>query len=207
MNRRILRKPEFYTIYAASILDRVVDEEDRKILAWILYPIAEKYRNITLHALRAELRHYNRYGERNCHEQCRRNTLKLIGIDAPILTSRIRRTISPDAIIRVFSSADWFWQYGGKPWADIGRAYKVLEHLLPPKSRGVDVRRTVLALDRLNDLEHNTALYLASYCTFDLTRALWHKAWTMTTQRYIIDRSTREIKKLAWKYRWTLKDE
>ena len=63
-------------------------------------------------------------------------------------------------------------QYGGRAWANIVKGLiKLVE-----AHKAQDFNGVILAIDHLNDLEHNNAFYLASYTTFNLEDALDYKA-------------------------------
>lgn len=79
--------------------------------------------------------------------------------------------------VLLFSQMKWQSMFGGIPWAVIAGTGAMIQKRLPTTQRSVgDI---LVWTDKIIDLEHNTALYLAVYCDFDLKDFLEEKT-TMT---------------------------
>jgi len=131
---------------------------------------------ITLYAVRAELRYFRRgrYNHCNAEDIVDENVdmLKELGIKNWKLE---RKKLSFKDATWLFKEGTWeSGVYGGKAWGDIAEAGSKLESLMPVTVFTMD--KVIMALDRLNDLEHNNNLYLAQYTSFNLGEALDQKA-------------------------------
>lgn len=156
MSVKKLTKTEFYDVYGISL---VTGEKAWLVgeLSPLLFRLADRYIEITDAAVRSELRHIG----------------KRTGIQDKRRYYKDRKTLDLDTCVRIFNSRTWEDQYGGSAWAKIARA---LAHLCKVR-REEDFPKILLAIDRLNDLYHNNALYLESYVTFFLDEALTHLDW------------------------------
>jgi len=171
-----LTTSNFYDVYGISLLSEKTDLSDKYILS-LLLPIAEKYVNITLHAMRCELRYFKRGTESNIvSEPLERNIdiLKQLNVKN---WKKERLTLNIEKILRCFSAGDWNSEYGGEKWANICKNCIELESYIKLK----DIPKICQAIDYLNDLEHNNACYLKDYCTFNLEMALDFK-WNCEEQ-------------------------
>lgn len=182
-----LRKVEFFDVYGISLYEMREDRTlSNKYLLSLLLPIAKKYIEITLYALRSELRYFLSGGARweyNGWQGIRyqRNENRVRIFNKKILEkNRIknwrlsRKKLSLDKIIILFSKGDWIDGYGGEAWKNISIACKTLE--LEIYNNNNNITKICQAIDRLNDLEHNNAFYLWNYTSFNLREALDYKS-------------------------------
>lgn len=174
-----LNKKEFYDVYAISLImnNQTLEQE----LLDIALPIAKKYIKITRYALGTELRH-------------------VIGFSTYDLTEskRIywtRKKLKTQEIIDLFDGRKWTPQYGGTKWKKIAKGLLVLEKMYEQQS----LQGIILAIDHLNDLEHNNNLYLGQYTTFDLYEALYDKRDRRYDHDSIVSQCSRELKILTIK--------
>lgn len=179
MSIRKLTRKQFYTVYGVSLLAEKAQDSDLEYLAGILNPIAQRYADITACALRSEIRYFsygyntNGFGtpgdriDRNMELASRLNLRPLDWVGAGSKSLKI------DDIIIMFNEGYWGGGWGGKAWGRIATAQRGLLNVLP--STRSNLKQVVMSIDRLNDLEHNNALYLQSYCCFDLSDALQAK--------------------------------
>ncbi len=165
---------EFFTVYGISLLEAKAEEHDREYLAGLLTPQAEKYRDITLYALRSELRHFLCGGADpnggGIAIENRQANLDLLHKLKKTWGRSTRNLLSIDEIIILFKDGAWEVQYGGNPWEDIAKVCKKLIDSLP--ATRFNLKKVITHIDRLNDLEHNNSLYLVTYSTFNLEDAL-----------------------------------
>jgi len=161
-----LKKKEFFDIYGISLLihkginNEVINER-------ILY-IAKKYIDITNYAVRSELRYANTGGLSIMSERTVWKT------DKKYIKNlhQTRKQLSLEKIIKLFDDdSRWHHQYGGHAWANITEALIQLKKWYEKE----DIIKILSLIYYLNDLEHNTKLYLQNYCSFDLQRALNYK--------------------------------
>lgn len=199
-----LTKSEFYTTYGISLLADKVEGADQEFLAVLLQEIAERYRDITLYALRDELRHFVRGAAEEDtggdYEEENLATLSKRGISTDF-NSKVRESLDIDTIIYLFAHGVWECEYGGKAWEKIAKTCKELMGTLP--ATRYNLKKVAADIDRLNDLEHNNDLYLSEYCTFKLYLHLEYKG--ESTPRQIFADSSSDIQKLAKEYRGVLK--
>jgi len=183
MKKLKLYKDEFWNVYGISILS-MNSAIDRSELLVYLLEIAEKYLKITDHAIREELRHYNKYGE-SCEDgfDCRRKVNRIKNLH------KYRKSCTLKEALVLFNRP-WSEAYGGQAWADICREAINLKEAIKKN----DLEKILMYLDRLNDLEHNTSLYLQEYCNFYLRDDLYLKS--QETVEFIISKCSSEIKKL-----------
>jgi len=186
---RKLNRTEFYDVYGISLLEMDKSIERSELLIYLL-PIAEKYLQITERAIRSELRHYNMRAERNDEWNYIKRTKKE-GYIKNLKEYRKKCTLEQAVIL--FKDRKWAKEYGGKKWGNI--AYEAIG--LRDAIKRDDLKKILYFVDRLNDLEHNNALYLASYTTFSLETALYNKC--EATPEEIIKECSYEIKKLYHK--------
>jgi hypothetical protein len=71
-------------------------------------------------------------------------------------------------MLEMFRKGKWADAYGGNAWGNICKAGIDLKQAV----NSLNLRQILLYIDRLNDLEHNNALYLGQYSTFYLEMAL-----------------------------------
>ncbi|MGI0059731.1 MAG: hypothetical protein ACREBJ_08170 [Nitrosotalea sp.] len=174
--RKNLTQKDFFDVYGISLLSQatyLIPE-----LSPRLFEIAKKYIDITDYALRSELRHI---------KQCMITDNKVKKI------YHARKNLKLDRIIAIFSNGEWDCDYGGLAWANIAEGLKELIKTYNKK----DFNATMLAIDHLNDLEHNNALYLKSYCQFHVRSCLDLKQQKETCSDDIFARCSVEIKQLA----------
>ena len=172
-----LTKTEFFNVYGASlVLTLNPNISDKLVLVDLLAPVAKKYYEISKYAVLSELRYF-RYGGRKAEQddvkELNVELLKRLGIK----NWRIeRKTLSLKDAAFLYKMGNWdiVTKYGGKPWQLITEATLKLEVLFPVNKD--NLVKIIAAIDQLNDLEHNTQLYLSAYCTFNLYAALELKA-------------------------------
>jgi hypothetical protein len=169
-----LHVKEFYDVYGISLLVDKVCDYDLEFLCDILNPIAEKYVNITLDAVRRELRYSNYGGDsRFDYRNLRWNKNKKILSSYKIRNIRSKETrfrIDFELAIKLYTELEWESSYGGEAWADIAIAGNNLSKILPVTK--YNIKSIVSAIDKLNDLEHNNALYMSENCSFKFNSAL-----------------------------------
>lgn len=170
-----LNKTDFFDVYGISLLNKKLDLSDDYVIS-LLLPIADKYFQVTYQALTAELRYFLNGGQSGnigwkdlpFYQDNNRTVLKRMKIKN-WKTHRKQLTISQ--IYRCFHEGEWEGGYGGEAWANIALACKGLQNVIT----GKNIEYICLAIDRLNDLEHNNSLYLATYTSFNLYEALEYK--------------------------------
>ena len=172
-----LNKTDFFDVYGISLLEKDHIEEDNYLLA-LLLPIAEKYYNITLYALRSECRYFlssfehdefsENYGNKKYYEK-NRKILQKRKIKTKV---GYRKKLSLELILEMFKKGNWANRYGGDVWADICQECINLKKAIDK----LNLRQILSSIDRLNDLEHNNALYLTTYSTFNLEYSLDYKS-------------------------------
>jgi len=211
---------DIYDIYAISyIIDRINERSTLIVLADILQEITNKLLSITRVALGDELIHVRSgcdfcndffenkdrkgyfvddYNENNKGRND--NALKKINTD-PIKTISIkyRRSLSFELSEKLFRKLKWGEGYGGKKWANIAKAAKNIEKLLPVNSR--NIKTIVSALDHLIDLEHNNALYLNEYCSFCLEDILDKKKKAKRPSEFLANCS-KDVKDIYKEFRF-----
>lgn len=199
-----IRKKEFFTVYGISLLLRKANESDREYLVGFLAPVAEKYLQITEWAVRSELRHLVGYGLieeiRNATSDCTNWYEAKKWIKAKygitVWNYSVRRFIHLQKAVELFERPNWDYQYGGEKWANIAKACFVLKETLPVTR--LNLEKVIIAIDRMNDLEHNNSLYLASFCTFNLEDALDSKY--QDEEQQIINKCLSELQKIYRDY-------
>ncbi len=130
-SKRRLTQQEFYTTYGVSLLFDKVEQVDQLLLTSCLQTVADRYLDITLYALRDELRHFIT-GSDDTGEEVEDNLDLLAAKSIPTMfNSTVRASLDVDTIIELFDKGAWCDQYGGDAWADIGRACKDLLELMP----------------------------------------------------------------------------
>jgi hypothetical protein len=170
-----LTKKDFFDVYGISlILKETRCSKTVQYLIFILESVVQKYIDVSYYAIRAELRYF-RHGAHRVNvsgvNEDNVDLLKKLGIK----NWRTQRTkLSLKDAKFLFEMGDWDDQYGGGQWANICRAVARLEALLPITEQ--NVQKVISAIDYLNDLEHNNALYIDQYSTFFLVDALDNKA-------------------------------
>jgi len=173
---RRLTRTEFYDIYGISlILNMNVSDSDKLFLVDILQPIVDRYLEITRYAVRAELRYFRRGRYNGCGEDIIDDNVDMLK-ELGIKNWKLERTkVSFKEATWLFKKGTWdTGTYGGHAWGDISEAGEKLEALTPVTV--FTMPKVIMALDRLNDLEHNCNLYLAQYSSFHLGNALDDKA-------------------------------
>jgi len=176
-----LKKAEFYDVYGISLLyNNLTLEKGNEYLLNLLLPLAQKYFDITYQALGAELRHFvygsphddinddikNQPGYSVVHAIT--NNRRLLRILKIKNFYKIRKQLSLQKIYRIFSDGYWCAGYGGHRWGEICLAAINLQNSLKTNK----VPKICQAIDALNQLEHNTSLYLQQYCSFCVFDAL-----------------------------------
>jgi hypothetical protein len=170
----LLNQKEFYDIYAISLFLQHLDKKNKKYVAAIVNDIAEKYVAIVKAGCRHELFHLDIGG--NCqlaYDECggdithedkekfkKKHNLKRLN----------RRQVTLDMAAELFAMGWWSCEYGGRAWRNIARAASRLEKMLPVNSSNIN--KAISTIDMLNDIEHNTDLFMSAYCDFALWKAL-----------------------------------
>jgi len=179
-----LTKKEFYDIYGISILDNI-GFQDKSWLLILLLEVAQKYYDITYYALGSELRHFFPH----CFSADSKKFLRRVRISKKTWKEN-RRDLSLTKIYQIFNSGRWIGKYGGEAWANICLACIELKNAINSK----EIKRICMAIDKLNDLEHNNSLYLNTYTTFNLDYSLYHKA--SCQEEEIFENCSDEVHKL-----------
>jgi hypothetical protein len=197
-----LNKKEFFDVYVASMLLDDLSKNDKRFLADCINDIAQKYVDITLFAVRAELR-YALYGGTKGYSYCKtaiargeRNAriLETLGIDPnKIRNKKERQKFNFAKAATFFSKGEWDkGVYGGKAWAQVARVGLRLQKALPCTTS--NLKRIINLIDQLNDLEHNNDLYLRTYATFDVKKMLDFKM--IESPEAVVAKASRELKSL-----------
>lgn len=187
-----LTKTEFYDVYGISLFYGIVNLSDNYILS-LLLPIAQKYYDITYHALTAELRYFLRGEAKGFSLDTKgfdldenfdrlfysKHNIRLLEKLKIYDWKKERKSLSLDKIYQLFHSGEWTENcFGGEPWAEIALACKNLKNAIDKK----DIGEICVRIDYLNDLEHNSNKYLGCYCTFSLNDELSHKFNAVETE-------------------------
>lgn len=180
-----LTRTEFFDVYGISLLLNKVEESYLLALIW---PIAKKYLNITLYALRAELRYFKKGGSEKDGVDLKNWNCKLLKKKKINNWRKERLNLSIKDIIYLFDKGKWEYNYGGKAWTNIAYTCEDLQNVIQKKN----LKQIILLIDRLNDLEHNNNLYLEDYSTFNLKYYLEEKKNKNTIKQFC----SKEIKKL-----------
>lgn len=160
-----LKRSEFFNIYGVSLLLGKVD--DNELLTFLL-PIAKKYYNITSHAIRSELRHFKNGGWDHYSEYAKQKNLNILKKYKINNWTIERKEISLEICQKLFLEGCWEQSYGGVNWANICKQCIKLESEI----KQMNLKNLTVSIDMLNQLEHNTSLYLARFCYFDLEECL-----------------------------------
>jgi len=182
MNFSKLSHREFFSVYAISLLEMNNMVDKTELLVYLL-PIAEKYLFITNKAIRHELKHTNSCG-RYTYSKTKRKKWYI-----PNLKKFCRECSLEDAL-KIFHRDSWAEEYGGIAWAEITKEAINLKKAVEQEN----LKKIILYIDRLNDLEHNTNLYLEEFCNFNLGWALNYKFEASIHE--IISNSSRELIKI-----------
>lgn len=157
-----LNKTEYFSVYGLELLSNYT-EANKKYLLELLLPIAKKYYKITNQAVRSELRHlFGACGEWEESIQERKDYNLELFKKLKIKKFQ-RKKIDLSIIEKNFNNGSWLSNYGGKSWGKICAECIELKNAIEKKN----FKDIIFHIDRLNDLEHNNALYLVSYTTFD----------------------------------------
>ena len=199
-----LNKSDFFDMYVISALNMSdIEIWDQEVLVDRMNEVACKYTNITLFAVQAEARYARSGGYSYDSETTNANHLKNLKINPKKIHTRNERAkIDFKKAHAIFAKINWDSEYGGRAWAQIAKAGAKLELLLPCK-RG-NVAQVCSAIDRLNDLEHNNALYLQTYSSFSLVKALDEKANARKTVA-LVSRCSGLVRQIVKEYRFQLK--
>jgi hypothetical protein len=187
-----LNKSDFYDVYGISLLEKNHVEENNYLLA-LLLPIARKYINITTYALRAECRYYFSQCDFYSFTHAKRKNLKLLEKRKIEPKYGYRKKLTLNIMLDMFNKGSWSIGYGGHAWGEICKTCIDLKREVDT----LNLRRILLYIDRLNDLEHNNALYLRSYSTFNLEEALLQKGYSYTCEEDIFKECSSDIQKLT----------
>lgn len=189
-----LTKTEFFDVYGISLIlaCNTVKESTKKYLVELLSPIAQKYLDITLHAVRTELRYFRRGSHsKGDYAEIKPENLDLLKELGISNWKAGRNKVSFVQASRLFYEGEWERHiYGGEAWGDIADEGELLRTLLPVTVSSL--KKVVNAIDRLNDLEHNNSLYLAQYSTFDLLCALEFKM--ECNSKALIEKCSKDIR-------------
>jgi hypothetical protein len=186
-----LTKKDFFDVYGISlILNETRDSKTVQYLIFILEPIVKTYLDVSYFAIRAELRYFRHGTHRlNVTSVNEENValLKKLGIKN-WRTGRTKLSLKDAEFL--LHMGEWDNQYGGEQWVRICRAVERLEGLLPITEQ--NIRKVISAVDYLNDLEHNNALYLDQYSTFFLYDALQDKG--LCSESELIAKCSKDIR-------------
>lgn len=192
--KKKLNLNDFYDVYGISLLMMYeIDTQTRNFLLYILKQVGKKYINISLHALTAELRYFRTGGAQIFFSIEPENENILHKKNLRKNWGKKRKLLSIDDIKYLFKYGMWQSEYGGRAWYNIAIAVEKLMKSLETDNV-VDI---VSKIDRLNDLEHNNALYLNQYTTFDLSAALDNKKYRDKT---LLTYCSKEIYKIGVRF-------
>ncbi len=207
-----LYSKEYFDIYGISLLKINNILEDNYLLALIL-PIAEKYLRITLTALRTEARHF--LSSFKFKDYCGETYLKHGNVINKRLTNKYiynynknilknhnitskrgyRKNLSLEILSEIFKNGIWLNQYGGYQWHIICKLALELERYIKYQN----MNKLIFIIDRLNDTEHNNALYLESCCSFNFKDISYDRGGMGEPDLFL--KCSPEIRKLGYKYR------
>ncbi|NJL70100.1 MAG: hypothetical protein HC888_00195 [Candidatus Competibacteraceae bacterium] len=183
-----LTRKEFYDVYAVSLVMNKLKGSDKRFVVETIQEISDKYLAITLYAVRAEMRYATQGSYSN------RNALRKHGIKpSGIRLRKERAKIDFDLACKLFGDLDWLNCYGGSAWRAIAKGGRKLEKFMPVSTDNLP--QVIAAIDHLNDLAHNTDLYLSQYCTFSLYIELENKY--ETSPEDILRRSSSHIRDIC----------
>jgi competence CoiA-like predicted nuclease len=185
---------EFYDIYTISLMAN--NYYDKSELLIYILPIAEKYIEITKSACKKEMKHLFDSYDGFEHSDCERESnykfnTKLIN---KIQKDYNIKLLKFKELRDLFYDGKWSLGYGGEAWGDIVDECIKLKKAVE-KNNLTDI---LLYLDRLNQLEHNNALYLSDFTTFVLKDHLDNKFDCSIED--LLKYNSNEIKKLYKKY-------
>jgi hypothetical protein len=185
---------EFYDVYGISLI--LEKDPTNRYCQSRLLELADKYIKITNYALRCELRHFidggycgHRRSKGYYVEDLNNFVLQKLGLKVNWSRKRLKLTSSQAWML--FLKGTWAYSYGGRKWGKIARACEELESARRYSSYKLILER----IDRLNDLEHNNALYLKDHTTFDIQEHLTRKAIANPLQ--IFDNCHSDIKDIG----------
>lgn len=160
MQNTIITIEEFFDVYGISLIYNTLSKQDQKYAASLIDDIAKKYVDVTLYAVRNELEHAEDGGEGYGLNFNDEKLVKLnLGLKMCDFTShKGKKKIDFQKAIVLFRKLHWDPCFGGYMWADIAEAGLELERLLPATTH--NIKKVIEAIDFLNDLEHNSELYL-----------------------------------------------
>lgn len=192
-----LGRKELFDVYGISILS-TKPVIDKSWLLVLLLPIAEKYVNITMHAMKVELRHFPHGVELshvcgneqyNLYLKDNLRLLKILGIKN---WKKDRLKLSIENIIKIFERGNWHVEYGGAAWYKIAIGCLTLQKAIKEKR----LEKILAAIDRLNDLEHNNAKYLEDHCNTSCSYEYLCEIKSEASEADLISECSSEIKKL-----------
>lgn len=96
----------------------------------------------------------------------------------------------------LFRNLNWACSFGGEPWAVICDEAAKLEQMLPCFEN--NARAIMIQVDHVIDLEHNTCLFMQSYCDFDMMNYLDDKSFDMVPEDFV--EASSRMKTLVGKY-------
>lgn len=144
-----LTKTEFFDVYGISLLHPQVTLSNAYLLS-LLLPLAQKYYNITYHAITAELRYFLRGCVSNFYNEftievspTNRGLLKKLKITD---FKNQRKKLKLAQIFQLFHCGDWVKNiYGGEAWAKITKACDDLKAAMATKNIPI----ICMAIDRI----------------------------------------------------------
>ncbi len=157
---------EFFDVYGISLI--LYKDIHNKYCQYRLLELADKYIKITKQALRAELRHL--LGAGGLRPDNNRELLDKMNLYTNWKERRLK--VTSKQALKLFRAGNWTYDYGGKAWTEIAETIIKLENY----RKELNYNYICSYIDRLNDLEHNNALYLQTYSSFNLEEALDFKA-------------------------------
>lgn len=204
---------DFHSFYLASYLSNHTHKMrpgEVNILIREVEYFANKMLKITSNALHAELR-YARYGgtknvfdmdsfvmaghkHRISHNKSILN--KKFGSFKNFYISRNKKSFSLSGCANLFKTLKWQPCYGGKAWLKIAECAIKIENSIPIFEHSL--KQAILLLDHIIDLEHNSDLFLNTYCTFSLPDFLFRKTYHMS--QFCFNRAEPSLKILHEKY-------
>jgi len=148
-------------------------EETNYLLALIL-PIATKYLDITTYALRSECRYFMSRIDYYHYSNAKEYNKKILEKRGIKHHRHYRKNLTLSIMLDMFYNGKWEKDYGGRAWGDICQAGIELNIAI----KNLNLKQILEWIDILNDLEHNNALYLQTYSTFDLPNSLGYKRYS-----------------------------
>jgi|GEM_PF-6834279 len=205
LKKEYLSATEFFDVYGISLLANkpVID---RNWLLVLLIPIAQKYVRISNQAIQSELKEHfldGGYNDQGQYEMAKKTIFKNRRLlkKLKLKNEWKSKTLLTDITIKLFRFGHWADMYGGYHWVNIAEAVKQLELYLEKNN----LNKILVAIDRLNDLEHNTSKYLSEYFSDYKTLSASQNFFeyvcdfkSFCSNDELIEKCSKEIKKL-WK--------